>query len=71
MGIRKYSKTFKNVQKLSGNIRKLRRNIRKLSENIQKYRPLCVKQAEGKIPRNKYQISNNIKIPSSNVPNEV
>ena len=35
MGIRKYSKTFKNVQKLSGNIRKLTRNIRKYSKILQ------------------------------------
>jgi len=37
MGIRKYSKTFKNIQKLSENIRKLSENIRKLTRNIQKY----------------------------------
>jgi len=32
MGIRKYSKTFKNIQKLSENIQKLTRNIRKYSK---------------------------------------
>jgi len=31
MGIRKYSKTFKNIQKLGENIQKLTRNIRKYS----------------------------------------
>ncbi len=35
MGIRKYSKTFENVQKLGGNIRKLTRNIRKYSKILQ------------------------------------
>jgi len=31
MGIRKYSKTFENIQKLSKNIQKLTQNIRKYS----------------------------------------
>jgi len=35
MGIRKYSKTFKNIQKLGENIRKLTRNIRKYSKILQ------------------------------------
>jgi len=39
------------------------KNIQILSRNVQKYSPLCVKQAEGKIPRNKYQISNKYQLP--------
>jgi hypothetical protein len=35
MGIRKYSKTFKNIQKLGKNIQKLTRNIRKYSKILQ------------------------------------
>ena len=35
MGIRKRSKTFKNIQKLSENIQKLTRNIRKYSKILQ------------------------------------
>jgi len=35
MGIRKYSKTFKNIQKLGENIQKLTRNIRKYSKILQ------------------------------------
>ncbi len=35
MGIRKYSKTFKNIQKLSENIQKLTRNIQKYSNFLQ------------------------------------
>jgi hypothetical protein len=36
MGIRKYSKTFKNIQKLSENIQKLSGNIRKYSKIFNK-----------------------------------
>jgi hypothetical protein len=35
MGIRKRSKTFKNIQKLGENIQKLTRNIRKYSKILQ------------------------------------
>jgi len=49
MGIRKYSKTFKNIQKLSGNIRKLTRNIRKYSKILQVLAHLIDFYGEAKI----------------------
>jgi len=39
--IRKRSKTFKNIQKLSGNIRKLTRNIQKYSKIFKNFAGTC------------------------------
>jgi len=41
--VRKYSKTFENLQKLYGNVRKLYRNIQKLMQNIQEYLNVLVR----------------------------